>query len=1247
MSGEEEGLAPPAPSPVDAALPLVEFDGPETSTFGLWAPEAEAASIRTNRHFMQQRRQKEIEEAMLGEMSQQVYGDPNGWMLKASPDRIAALQAKGMIGPGLERQASVDVLFEAADSLRIRAPGEAANLPLSYDDLQQKALDRANLELGEELAEAENAIANRSDPSLTGGLVSFGAQAWAFGSDVEGLATLPFGAGAGSIGRALLYEGFLGAAGSGLDLASQNRMADALGYERPDPVSEILFGAGVGVFLPLAGRGLRLGVNSLTAKGRAENRDLLRFSSRPGASDLERGAGNALARDVASEETAPEGADPMQHAADMDAAEADLTVRADDVIPDVSEPGARSAAGEGGAPAFDFEPGGNAAPDANLVGYVTGKLIEGGMEPHIALGFVGNFMVESGRGLNTGAIGDGGNAFGMAQWNSRRPELLRFAEARGTDWRDVDTQIAFVFHELGGSESEAWRIIQTAGDAAEAARLVSELYERPGLPHLSSRIAYARMLSDQFGRGEVPKAGAPGKWRDPGDDAMAAGVVSFDPRDIETDAVAYQYKAGGDQYGVTDRLQGEREWDARAAVGVIVHERLDGRRFIADGHQRLGLARRLGDQGQEGISLQGFLMREIDGFSVEDVRAIAALRNIRQESGTPIDAAKIIRDHPELTSQISRGRPFMAQAQALADLAPGPFQAIVNEVIPANWGAIVGRVIPEDDRMQGVAIAALKKADPANETQAESIVRDVRRLGLERAADDAQMDLFSNGFDLRQTVISERAKVIDRVMRDARADRTIFSRLEREADAIQEAGNVLNRSENLSRAEAAEQTLARLLILADQPGPVRDAIDAAARAVRDGVSLDDAARQVTDALGSPVGRGDAAGIAGSGRAPAPIAEALRGVPPRRYVAKLAEQQPFDDIDQLYAKVPPAQARLHSEAGVIAADLGVTWKNPGLKARAATEEKIARKGYASPRSLTDTSRGGFVVAEVAQADQVVARLAAVFDIVDEGWKRLPAGYIDRKVIVRHPDGMLSEVQIWTADMLAAKDLATPIYTQRRSLPDGPEKDALIRRELEIYSAAAAGMKDVRFASDGTSASPMLHPNSRRSTASSGVSDSTPAVWDTSSASTGTQGAPGESWAKAKYPPDFLNRAAGRQSQSQYANSFMGDVPSLDTPNMGNARPSVNDMDPVGDARIQPGLFDDPIEDAAETARLAGLDRDLARRLADPAFDLELPASGPRADGGAPDLFSLRELTQDLNEEGDFVDALKSICDLKGP
>lgn len=898
----------------DPGLPLVEFDGPEAGDLAMAPAQFGADATRRNYWWLRERRTQDAEDGMLAQLSQTVYGDPTAWMAKGTPDQVAALQAKGMIGVGLQRQASIDTLFADVMKLQGSMPGEFANLPASHDALKAQAEATARREIEEELADYDNTLANRSDPTFLGGLASFGGSMGAGVTDVEGVATLPLAINPANLGRSILLNGILGGGMAALDLPGQNRMADFLGEDRPDPIAQIIAGAGFGAALPIAGRAVHLGVNALTPAGRIANRDLLGWGTRPDATAAERGAANVIARDEATLDTTPEGMLPDDHAARVEAGEAalqaDLTVRPGDVIPDMN-PAAPKQPGSGAAPRFDYDPGGNAAPDANLVGYVLGKLIDRGMEPAHALGVVANGMVESGRGLNTGAIGDNGNAIGILQWNGpRRRALLAFAEKQGKDWRDVDVQIDFLFHELDGPEYAAWQKVLGTDDPAEAARMFSVHFERPGVPHLSTRMAYARMLAEQFDRGEVPKAGAPGKWRNPGDDALAADVVSFDPRDIETDALTYQYKAGGDDFGVTDRLRGERSWDAMAAAGVIVHERMDGRRFIADGHQRFGLARRLMDQGQNDIVLQGFLLKEIDGYGPEEVRALAALRNIRQESGSPLDAAKIIRDNPELVAQVSRGRAFMAQAQALADLAPGPFQAIVNDVIPQNWGAIVGRVIPEDDRMQGVAIAALKKADPANETQAESIVRDIRRLGLEKRAAEDQLSLFGDGFDLRDTVISERARIIDRVMKEARTDRAIFNRLDQQADIIEEAGNVLNRTENTNRAEAADRALARLLILADQPGPVRDALDIAARDLRGGKPLDTAARDVWQALGRPADAGQAGGPAHAAGDVGAAAAKLDPIPPTNLLdlppVSDAAIEPglFDDIES-----PAEAARL--------------------------------------------------------------------------------------------------------------------------------------------------------------------------------------------------------------------------------------------------------------------------------------------------------------------------------------------------
>ena len=76
-------------------------------------------------------------------------------------------------------------------------------------------------------------------------------------------------------------------------------------------------------------------------------------------------------------------------------------------------------------------------------------------------------------------------------------------------------------------------------------------------------------------------------------DNLDRTIYRFDPDEIEVDAELFQFKEGGDEFGVTDRLQGITKWMPDQAGTVVVYEYADGRRFIADGHQRLGLAKRI------------------------------------------------------------------------------------------------------------------------------------------------------------------------------------------------------------------------------------------------------------------------------------------------------------------------------------------------------------------------------------------------------------------------------------------------------------------------------------------------------------------------------------------------------------------------------------------------------------------------------------------------------------------------------
>lgn len=102
-----------------------------------------------------------------------------------------------------------------------------------------------------------------------------------------------------------------------------------------------------------------------------------------------------------------------------------------------------------------------------------------GYTPVQAAGIVGNLMQESGPNLDLNAVGDNGTAFGIAQWRGDRlTNLQRFAASNGSDWRDFNTQLAFVDHELNTTERRAGDALRNASTVDDATAAMIG-FERP------------------------------------------------------------------------------------------------------------------------------------------------------------------------------------------------------------------------------------------------------------------------------------------------------------------------------------------------------------------------------------------------------------------------------------------------------------------------------------------------------------------------------------------------------------------------------------------------------------------------------------------------------------------------------------------------------------------------------------------------------------------------------------------------
>lgn len=106
-------------------------------------------------------------------------------------------------------------------------------------------------------------------------------------------------------------------------------------------------------------------------------------------------------------------------------------------------------------------------------------LMQKGWSQAAAAGVVGNLVSES--NMNPNAIGDNGNAFGLAQWNDRGPAMKRFLAERGKAWNDFYGQLDFIDHELRSTEGKAGSRLMMARDAKSAAEITMNDYERPAM----------------------------------------------------------------------------------------------------------------------------------------------------------------------------------------------------------------------------------------------------------------------------------------------------------------------------------------------------------------------------------------------------------------------------------------------------------------------------------------------------------------------------------------------------------------------------------------------------------------------------------------------------------------------------------------------------------------------------------------------------------------------------------------------
>ena len=90
-----------------------------------------------------------------------------------------------------------------------------------------------------------------------------------------------------------------------------------------------------------------------------------------------------------------------------------------------------------------------------------------GLNTAAACGILANIEHES--GFNVHAVGDGGDAYGLCQWNSRNWELRAFCASNGYDYTTMEGQLYFLEYELNTGYSSVYSYLRSVPDSGEGA----------------------------------------------------------------------------------------------------------------------------------------------------------------------------------------------------------------------------------------------------------------------------------------------------------------------------------------------------------------------------------------------------------------------------------------------------------------------------------------------------------------------------------------------------------------------------------------------------------------------------------------------------------------------------------------------------------------------------------------------------------------------------------------------------------
>lgn len=316
-----------------------------------------------------------------------------------------------------------------------------------------------------------------------------------------------------------------------------------------------------------------------------------------------------------------------------------------------------------------------------------------------------------------------------------------------------------------------------------------------------------------------PKAPKPGTFA-----VLRTDSLSIDP-------ARFQFKQKVNAAGVTKELDKVKQFNPDfAGVIAVWHDPADGKTYVVNGHHRFELARRTG--------YPSLAVRYLAAKDAREARAKGALINIAEGRGTALDAAKFLRDSgrgPDDLYEhgISPDGALVRDAAILTKLNDHAFDRLARGALDMKTALAVAKYLTDPDRQEKLFKLIAKREEEGKDFTARHLEEMARQMAAAPAATTTTSTLWGDETSEDDTFM-ERADLASHVRSQLAKEHNDYSALssERRAGATADAGNVLATEENKKRAAELDVHKHAFDTLAHRKGPVADALDRGAVALK-------------------------------------------------------------------------------------------------------------------------------------------------------------------------------------------------------------------------------------------------------------------------------------------------------------------------------------------------------------------------------------------------------------------------------